>query len=296
MELKGMIKRRALFIINPKSGQQRGESVAHILEKKLDHSLYDWDVRYTKAPRDATRISKNAAGKMDIVVAVGGDGSVNEVARGLIGSRSVLGIIPAGSGNGLARHLGIPLRIPAAIETLNECNIRKIDTILINDEISLNAAGVGFDARIAHAYARYVNRGIGSYVKSVLTEILAYRDRVYKFSFDDRCMQEEAFILTFSNSSQYGNNFYISPTAKIDDGLLDVCIVKRCPMWATPILALRMINKTIDRSKYYKRIRCKKLVLDSGKEMEAHIDGEVTTLPDKLEIKVNPHSLRVITG
>lgn len=291
-----MSKRRALFIINPKSGQQKGESVEQILEKKLDRSLYDWAVRYTKAPKDATRISKNAAGKMDLVVAVGGDGSINEVARGLIGSRSVLGIIPVGSGNGLARHLNIPLRIPAAIKILNEGNIRKIDTVLINGELSLNAAGVGFDARIAHAYARYVHRGISSYVKSIFTEILAYRNREYKFSFDDRSMKEEVFILTFSNSSQYGNNFYISPSAKIDDGLLDVCIVKKCPVWAAPIIALRLVNKTIDRSKYYKRIRCKKLVVDSGDEIEAHIDGEVATFPDKLEIKVNPHSLRVITA
>lgn len=291
-----MGKRKVLFIINPKSGQQRGKTVVHTLEKKLDHSLYDWDVRFTKAPRDATRISKRAANRRDIVVAVGGDGSVNEVARGLIGSKSALGIIPVGSGNGLARYLNIPMRIPEAIKILNNGTIKHIDTIVVNNELFLNTAGVGFDARVAHAYTQYVSRGLSSYVRSILKELITYNERKYKFYFDDTAVQEEAFVLTFSNSSQYGNNVYISPHAKIDDGLFEVCLLKKFPPWVAPAIVFRLLNKTIDQSKYYSCIQCKKLVIDSGEDVEAHIDGEAITLPKKLEIKVNPQSLKVITG
>ncbi|MFC2155116.1 diacylglycerol/lipid kinase family protein [Acidobacteriota bacterium] len=291
-----MNKRKALFIINPKSGQQRGKSVAHTLEKKLDRSLYDWNVYYTKGPGDAAIKSKDAANKMDTVIAVGGDGSVNEVARGLIGSKSVLGIIPVGSGNGLARYLKIPMRIPNAIDLLNKGHIKKIDTLMINDELMLNTAGVGFDARVAHEYSRYVHRGISSYIKSVLKEIPHYQERKYKFYFENESVQVEAFLLTFSNSSQYGNNFYISPQAKIDDGYFEVCLIKKFPPWIAPIIILRLLNKTIDQSKYYTCYKCKELVLDLDEGEEAHIDGEAVTLPKKIMVKLNPHSLKVITG
>jgi YegS/Rv2252/BmrU family lipid kinase len=291
-----MSKRKTLFIINPKSGQKRGKHVAPALEKKLDRSLYDWSVYYTRGPGDAALKSKSEAGKMDMVVAVGGDGSVNEVARGLIGSRSVLGIIPVGSGNGLARYLKIPMRIPDAIGLLNNGYPKKIDTLMINDEVMLNTAGVGFDARVCHAYSRYVHRGISSYVKSVLKEIIHYQERKYKFYFDNEELQEEAFLLTFSNSSQYGNNVYIAPQAKIDDGLFEVCMLKKFPPWVAPIIVIRLLNKTIDQSKYYTCYKCKELVLDRGDDLEAHIDGEAITLPKKIQVKLIPHSLKVITG
>jgi len=291
-----MSKRKALFIINPKSGQRRGKSVVPALERKLDRSLYDWDVYYTKCPGDAAKKSNDVANSMDRVIAVGGDGSVNEVARGLIGSQAVLGIIPVGSGNGLARYLKIPMRISDAINLLNKEHIKKIDTLMINDELMLNTAGVGFDARVAHEYSRYVHRGISSYIKSVLKEISRFRERKYKLYFGKEAVLEEAFLLTFSNSSQYGNNFYISPQAKIDDGFFEVCVIRKFPSWVTPIILLRLLNKTIDQSKYYTCYKCKELVLDLDEDEEAQIDGEAITLPKKIQVKLNPHSLQVIAG
>ncbi len=291
-----MAKKKALFIVNPISGSNRSRSLESLIEKYLDHSLYQWDVHYTRAPKEATTISRRAADRVEVVVAVGGDGSVNEVCRGLLGSRSALGIVPTGSGNGLARYLHIPSRLPDAIRTLNQCRIKKIDTVSINEDIFVNVAGVGFDAHVAHVFSSFGERGFFAYVKSILTELLDYKEREYRFFLDNTCVQEKAFLVTFANSSQYGNNAHISPQAKIDDGLLEVCILKKFPLCAVPFLAFRLFTRTIDRSRYYTSFSCREVVLEQGENMEVHIDGEPCPPVPRLELKVKPQSLKVITG
>lgn len=291
-----MGKKKVLFIINPRSGGQSHGDIEAQIEKYLDRSRYEWQVRRTESADDALQASCKAAGNSDVVVAVGGDGSVNQAARGLIGSPTVLGIIPTGSGNGLARHLNISTRIPDAIDTLNRGHIKTIDTASFNDEIYVNMAGVGFDGHVAHVFSRSRARGFLSYLKCVVKEYFHYHAREYELSFDETTLQKEAFLISFANSCQYGNNAYIAPLAKIDDGLLEVCILERFPRWAAPIIAVRLFNKTIHRSSYYTCFQCREITVHQEKALEAHIDGDPLLPGPRLEIKINPRSLKVISG
>jgi len=199
-----MSKEKALFIINPISGTKKQGNVLEILAQNFKSSKFIYDTIYTSRSGHATELSKDACTKYNLIVAVGGDGTVNEVARGLIGSTCHMGIIPVGSGNGLARHLRLPMGIKESIEIINEGKTMAIDTATINGEHFLNVAGIGFDAHIAHLFAQVTKRGPIPYAKIATVEFQSYKPIVYEVYIEGQPYHMTAFLISFANSAQFG--------------------------------------------------------------------------------------------
>lgn len=283
------------FIVNPISGMGKQKKIDRLIKKHLDHSQFDYKILYTKGPKHATSLSQDAAQKgIDIIVAVGGDGSVNEVAQGMIGSRSMLGIIPTGSGNGLARHFAIPIQPSEAIQVINQLHSQWIDTVRINNKTYLGVAGVGFDANVSQAFANLEKRGLTAYLRIIFNELPYYKPQNYQLIIDGKPINEQAFLICFANTKQYGNNAFIAPNAKIDDGFLDVIIWKAFPPHAAPKLVHDLFTKHLDDSKYTKTIRCQEVILKKPLNL-LHIDGEPLECQEDVYMRILPSSLKILT-
>ncbi len=287
--------KNVLFLINPISGIGKQKTVELIVEKEFDHDNLDYEIKYTEYKGHAHELAKEAIGKFNVVVAVGGDGTVNEVGSALINSSTALAIIPTGSGNGLARYLDIPLRINRAIQVINLMHLKKIDTLNVNGQVSLNVAGIGFDAFISHRFAEITERGPLAYMKMIPKEFANYESMTYTINIDGERYKLPAFLISFANSSQWGNDVHIAPQAKIDDGLIDVCIIKEFPKYTAPALLISLLDQSIDQRPYDVVTRAKHIIIESKEEMLGHLDGEPINLGNKAEIKIKPLSLKVIT-
>ena len=288
-------KRVILFIINPISGIGKQKNIEELIRDNIDASSYEYQVKFTKGPGHGTELAKEAvASGVNVVVAIGGDGTVNEIGQALVGSSTALGIIPTGSGNGLARHLKIPFQFKKAIEVINHFKIRKIDTATINDQVFLSIAGVGYDAFVAKKFADAPKRGFFTYFRIVSNEYSQYRPRKYILEVDGRIIKRRALSITFANSNQFGNNTSIDPNAKLDDGLIDVCVVRRVPLWLVPLYVPALFFKTFHKTQYMEIIRAKKAVVTRKKGKTIHLDGDPSQTGKVLEMKVNPLSLNII--
>jgi len=289
------IKKRVLFIVNPVSGAGKQGRIELLLSEKLDIGKFDYRVVYTERPGHATELSRMAAAEgTDIVVAVGGDGTVNETAAGLIGMQTAMGIIPAGSGNGLSRHLHIPMKISGAIEVINRDKIVSIDTATLNDQVFVNVAGVGFDALVARKFAKAGKRGFATYFRITAHEYKDYKPRKYVLTIDGKVIKRRALLVSFANSSQFGNNTSIDSNASLDDGLIDVCIVGKVPFWKTGFLAPLLFIGKFDQTRYVEIIRAKEVQLVRKKGKSIHLDGDPKKMGKSLTMKINPLSLKVL--
>jgi diacylglycerol kinase (ATP) len=287
------LKRKALFIINPISGGKRKDGVPQLIDKYLDGEA---TIVFTHGVSHASEVAAEAIDKYDLVVAVGGDGTVNEIASALVGSNAVLGVVPCGSGNGLSRFLGIPMDMQRSIENLNYGKAIKIDSAQANGKPFFNMAGMGFDAHIAEVFAHGKKRGFITYIKSALQEIIKYKPQTYQLEIDGVAYERTAFMLSFANSSQYGNNAHISPQASVQDGLIDVCIIKPFPLYRFPELGIRMFTKTTNKSKFVEIIRGKHILVRRNSAGPMHLDGEPEIAGSEIVINVLPGSLKVIAG
>ncbi len=287
-----MQKKRALFIINPISGGKNKDKLPSLIDQILDKSKYDYEIVFTERPGHASELSAQSG--YDCFISVGGDGTINEVARNLVHSKAAMGILPQGSGNGLSRHVGIHMNVEKAIAQLNTAKEILMDTCSINGNVFVNMAGVGFDAHIGKVFAESKERGFKTYVVKTLTEYNAYKPQLYTLNYDNQELKTNAFLISFANSSQYGNNAYIAPDAAINDGLLEICMLKPFSVFSLPGIGIRLFNKTIKQSKYFQTVKAKSLVLERESEGVAHLDGEPMNFGKKLEIKVIPQSLRLL--
>lgn len=267
-----------------------------LIAKNLDQSIFDYSISYTDGAHHARNIAAENIGKVDIVIAVGGDGTVNEVASGIVGSNTVLGVLPYGSGNGLSRFLGVPMDPEKAIQNINHWHVEAIDAGQADGKWFFNMAGMGFDAHIAEVFSRDGKRGFFTYVKSSFREVMNYKADKYQLNIDGKLYEREAFMLSIANSSQYGNNAHVSPEASVQDGLLDVCIIKPFPLWRFPELGVRMFTKTATGSKYLEIIKGKNIIINRAHEGPMHLDGEPRIAGATVEVKVVPASLRIIAG
>lgn len=282
------------FIVNPRSGKKSSRNIEKIISTLLDKKDYDYEILFTKRANHATLLSQEAAAlKYDVVIAVGGDGTINETAKGLIGSNTALGIIPVGSGNGYSRHLRIPQEIDKAIFCIFNSESKFVDTLSLNDEFFLGIAGIGFDAHIAKIFATSKKRGFWTYAKLVINEFFKYKSEKYNILVDGKEMSKEAFLLSFAKSSQYGNNIIIAPKAKLDDGYFNLTILKHPPFYAIFDVFLKLRNGLIDKSKYYETYTCKEVIIKK-KNIKAHLDGEPQFFKDLAKIKIYPKSLKVL--
>lgn len=289
------MKRKILFVINPISGGKSKYNFPAKVDKYLDKSTFDVECVFTEYHGHGLILAKNAIEKgFEVLIAVGGDGTINEIASAVEGTEKMMGIIPFGSGNGLARSLGIPLSEIQAIKRINKLHVSKIDSCLLNGRKFFNMAGIGFDAQISARFAENVKRGFSNYIKIAITEVSNYRAQKYSLWIDGKLYEHEAFMISLANSSQYGNNAHISPFASLNDGKLDVCILKPFPLYKFPALALRMFRKSTHRSKYLQIIQGSLIIIKRESEAAVHLDGDPFNMGKELRVEVIPQSLNIL--
>lgn len=288
------MKKKILFIINPISGVGRHKTVEKLIDRELNRTIFDYELAYTKASKHAIELSaKGVQEGFETIVAVGGDGSVNEVGRSLVGSKTSLAILPCGSGNGTARHLEIPMNLKKAMDLINRGNQITIDTFSINNETAINVAGIGFAAHIAHEFSRLKKRGFSNYLKIAVRDSMKYRSQPCEIEVNGQIQKLHAFIIDIANGTQWGNNAVIAPDAKNDDGVLDLCAIRDFPLINFPLMAMRLFTRSINRSKFVDVRRVKEVVIRQQNSY-AHVDGEPVMIGNELRIKVNPLSLKVL--
>lgn len=281
------------FIINPISGTGKQKGIEKLIEKNVS---FCYDIFYTRKAGDATLLSKKAMDeKINVVIAVGGDGTVNECAKALVNSNTALGVIPAGSGNGFAYHIGMKKKIADAIIQLNRCTVSTIDSCTVNENVFVNVSGIGFDAHIAILFSTLKNRGFFNYIKLIAKEVFTYKATKYTLQFDGKIMQTKAYLIAFANASQYGNDFRISPNAKLTDGLIDFVIVKKFAKWRIPLFLLQIISGKIHFSKYVDIIKTKEMRIETINSL-VHLDGEPITLSKTITLKNHPKSLKIFAS
>jgi YegS/Rv2252/BmrU family lipid kinase len=284
------------FIFNPNSGHNSRnpallERTRTFIRDRIPHA----ELALTSHPRHATELARQAvADGCELVVAVGGDGTLNEVAAALVGTGSALGLVPCGSGNGLGRHLGIPGPGKGAFRTLLNGHVRTIDTGTANGIPFFNVMGLGFDAEISNRFNRLTRRGLPSYIKTTCSAFFGYRTGTYRIHNGAASLTTPAFMVTVANSDQYGNDCFIAPGARIDDGLLDLTVIKQATLLNSLPLAIRLFAKRIDGSKAAVRLQGARFTIERASPGLIHTDGETHETGAIVDIIVRPRSLRIM--
>lgn len=290
--------KKLLVIINPISGVGKQRTIETILDSHLNHNLFDYEIRYTEYAHHASKIAEEACLRKcyDAIIAVGGDGSVNDVVSGIRAAKSdvALGIIPCGSGNGLARHLKIPLSPKKAMEVINNFYSEKIDTITINGKVCASIAGVGFDALVAHKFSAAHTRGLQAYTEVIVSEYPFYKPTTYRLKIDGEEVERKALFVSFANSNQFGYNAVVAPSASLKDGLIDVCIVEQIPIIHMPIIAQLVYTKHFDLSQHVEIIKAKSVKVYNNEYEWVNLDGEAVKMGKELNISIDTESLKII--
>jgi len=293
-----MQKKQVKFIVNPHSGIGSKDAVISALNELMDSDLYEWEVCLTRyAGHGAVLATMAAENGCDVVVAVGGDGTVNEVARSLVGTDTVLGIIPCGSGNGLARHLQIPLDKRKAVAMINTGNVISIDYGIVNNHPFFCTCGMGFDAEVSYKFAASEKRGFLSYVEKTFQELAKYKPETYTIIDDKGERTYQAFCMVFANASQFGNNFYVAPKASMRDGLMDISLLEKYSPVEVPALAVQIFNGTIkDGVNHVKMSRARKVKVLRDAPGIMHCDGDPMKVGREVNVEIIPRGLKVITN
>jgi len=231
---------------------------------------------------------------VEVVFAVGGDGTVHEIAKRLIDKPIALGIVPTGSGNGFARHLGVSIDPSNVLRSIATSRIETIDTAEVNGNPFLGVMGIGFDACIAARFASSTVRGIRTYIREGLFGYVSYRPQSYEITIDGNVRKETAFVIAVANSSQYGNNAKIAPLASVQDGLLDLVIIRRASPLSVPALMARLFSGSLHRSPVVATVQAREIVIRRAAAGPAHVDGEPIHMPEELRVRIRPQSLRVL--
>ncbi len=285
-------------ILNPRAGVSR--DVARRAAERGHPRWSDFELSVTEGPGHATEIARTAAAAgVELVLSVGGDGTANEVARGLIGSESALGIVPAGSGNGLARALRIPLSPGPALDALETGVRRRIDVGILNGQPFLNVAGIGFDAVVSRAFhdsgRRGGRRGLLGYVRLSLREMLRYRAPRLAIEADGDRLEALPFVMTVANGPQYGSGAVINPGGLLDDGLLELVILDDGPLLGLLLATPRLFLGGLDGLAGYRRLRVKRVVVTATDEVATHRDGDPGSESERVEVSLEPRALTIVT-
>ena len=283
------------FIVNPISGTKAKNKIAKLIRELLDAEQFSPTVVVTEYAGHATQLAQQfALESYYAVVAVGGDGTVNEVANGLVGTDTALGIIPNGSGNGFARHLDISTRMNRAVEMLNSSEPIRVDYGMVNDIKFFSTCGVGFDALVAVQFNEGKTRGLKMYIQNTLQSLFNYKPETYHIISDGVDVTTEAFLITFANAGQWGYDANIAPKASVQDGLMDIAIVNKFPLSAAPKLALSLFTHNIDENSYMNTIRAKEVTLIREQAGPMHIDGDPVEMPAELHLRMVQDGLKVL--
>lgn len=286
--------KKVFFIVNKFSGSGFKAEMEEGFRQICEAREWEFGLAYTQAPGHASTLASEAlnAGYVNIV-AVGGDGTINEVAQSLVHTSAAMGIIPKGSGNGLARHLGIPLNVTDALECLFTSKVIAIDTFRLNDKLSLNVSGIGFDGYIAGLFGGEKQRGFQGYSKLVLSEFMTFPEFAATIKSDGRTLSGNQFVIAIANSTQYGNSAKIAPTASVCDGLINISIVRKFPAYRLDFI-YSFFYGTIDQSGYCKSLLVRDATIQLKSPMSFHIDGEPAGTADHFKIGIIPASLNML--
>lgn len=290
--------KRCLLIINPISGTGSKDGLAGTVTDALRDSGMTLDITFTRGPGHATELAADAAARgYHAVIAAGGDGTVNEIARALCGTDTILGIIPAGSGNGLARHLNIPVAVGPALEVIKAGAIVNCDHCTVNGRPFFCTFGMGFDAAVSDRYAsRPDRRGLANYVKSAMLEFVNFKSDTYAIEADGVKLTDRAFIIACCNASQYGNNAFIAPAASVSDGLMDITVLHSGTWLGTLLSGFEVLTGSLrQRRTRVHTLRARHVTITRTTPGSAHVDGEPVKLPTRLEVECHPASLKVFS-
>lgn len=288
-------KKKVYVIINPVSGTSSKQNLPHKIAEALDAHKFDVHIFITGYAGHGSEIAKQAIeDKVEYVIAVGGDGTVNEVAATLIDSDTTLGIIPMGSGNGLGRDLNIPTDAKKALSVITEENIVKIDYGRVNDRIFFCTCGVGFDAEVAAKASGKKNRGSLMYIKNMLETFFQQKPQTYEIICPEGTIKDKAFVVTCANASQYGYNAHIAPHADIQDGLMNVAILKPLSILDVPQTSLQLFTKKIDENNKMIELITNKVTIKREKEGVMHIDGDPVEMGKEINVEIIPKGLKVL--
>ena len=291
------MKKKAIFIINLISGTSDKAAIPGLIDQLLDKEKFEYEIAITEYAGHASEIAAKAKDDgVDMVVAVGGDGTVNEVARAIVHSNTALGIIPCGSGNGLARHLQLPINVKKSIEIINAFEVRDLDYGIINGYPFFCTCGMGFDAFISLKFAEAGKRGPLTYIENVLREGLKYEPETYTVMADDETSLHKAFLISCANASQYGNNAYIAPQASMSDGLMDVIIMEPFGLIDAPQISIEMFNKTLDKNSKIKSFRCQKLHIHRDTPGVIHYDGDPVMTGEDIFVELKPKGIKIVVN
>lgn len=293
------MKRKIVFILNPHSGTSSKLKMPKLIDECIDREAFDHEIVFTEYAGHAAEIASRCASQgTDIVVAVGGDGTINEVARSIVHTDTALGIIPCGSGNGLARHLCIPLDPKKAIAIINKACIESLDYGVINGLPFFCTCGMGFDAFISFKFAGAGKRGPMTYIENVLKEGLKYKPETYEVEvFDGTEPQKyKAFLIACANASQYGNNAYIAPKATMTDGLMDIIIMEPFTAFDAPQISIDILNKTLDKNSKIKTLKAKRIHIHRSQPGAIHYDGDPIMTGEDIDVHIEERGIRIITN
>lgn len=288
-------KKKLIFIMNPISGTVKKSGIPDIINSTIDKDFFDFSIEETTHAGHATEIAKQAMNEnFYAAIAVGGDGTVNETGRALINSDTALGIIPCGSGNGLARHLMLPMYVQKAIEVINMHTVHKLDYGLINNIPFFCTCGMGFDAFISMKFAESSRRGPVTYIENILREGLKYKSETYEIVNGDRVERHDAFLISCANASQYGNNAYIAPQASMSDGLLDIIIMEPLDVLAAPQISIDIFNKTLDKNPKISTFKTNHLIVRRSQPGLIHYDGDPIMTGANVDVSVVHQGIKVL--
>ncbi|OAV67995.1 Diacylglycerol kinase [Bacteroidales bacterium Barb6XT] len=283
-------------IINPVSGVGSKRKIPKMIEEAFPKKAYDLDILFTEYAGHAGELAVCALDReADRILAVGGDGTINEVAKSMMHSEAVLGIIPQGSGNGLARELHIPMDVKRALEVIVKGKVSTIDSCTANDRVFFCTCGVGFDAAVSQKFAHEKHRGSLTYIKNTIEEYLSYKPQEYRLLTGDKVHEEKAFLVACSNASQYGNNAFIAPHADIQDGLMDITILSPFSPPDIFTLAVQLFTKRLDKNSKIKTLKASSVTILRQTPGVMHLDGEPVMAESEIQLSVIPRSLKVYT-
>ena len=288
-------KLKTLVIINPISGTGNKNNVPALVEDALMSNESEVTIKLTERAGHATEMAQQAVSDgFDSVVAIGGDGTINEVARAVARTPVVLGIVPSGSGNGLARHLHIPMNVKDALALIARNHVEQVDYCMVNDRPFFCTCGAGFDAQVSHKFSEAGTRGIVTYIKTTINEFFKYHGENFKIHIDGNLIEEHAFVVACCNAAQYGNNAFIAPQASMQDGLIDVTLIHNFNLINGALLGARLITKQIEHDKHVSIFRGRDIIIERDKDDIIHIDGDPMLMPRRLEISCVSKGLNVI--
>ncbi|HCY43343.1 MAG TPA: lipid kinase [Prolixibacteraceae bacterium] len=289
--------RNIFLIINKYAGHGKGDKVVEKIIPFLNNNGCKVEYAFTEKPGHATELSAKASlENFGLVVAVGGDGTVNEVAQGLIGTKTPMGIIPMGSGNGLARELGISMDISKSVQILLEGKTLEIDVCRINNQRFLCTSGIGFDAQIAEKMSKASSRGFMKYIQLVVKESILFKPLKFKMKIDGKTLEQSVFLITFANASQFGNNAFIAPAASMTDGLIDVVVVKPFNKIWLPVFGIGLFTKIIPRLPFVDCYKAQQVELEMAETSIFHFDGEPGKLKIPAKISIDNEKIWVRCG